>query len=92
GGGTLAAAGYPFVPIGTTQTRGDADDKVQSYNFRLPLTRSAANRLPWVKPDGYDFSQYVTYMQILRNLNKTTFCRSSASSSFGWQGNGVDAK
>ncbi|MFX8972726.1 hypothetical protein ABTN24_19575, partial [Acinetobacter baumannii] len=51
GGGTLAAAGYPFVPIGTTQTRGDADDKVQSYNFRLPLTRSAANRLPWVKPD-----------------------------------------
>lgn len=92
GGGTLAAAGYPFVAIGTTQTRGDADDKVQSYNFRLPLTRSASNRLPWIKPDGYDFSQYVTYMQILRNLGKTTFCRSSASSSFGWQGNGVDAK
>lgn len=37
---------------------GDQDRGVQAYNFRLCLTRNPANRVPIVKPDGYDELQY----------------------------------
>ena len=36
---------------------GDADKKVQAYNFRMFLT-DAPNRIPWPKPAGYERERY----------------------------------
>jgi len=33
---------------------GQADDRVQSYNFRLCVTQEPSNRVPFIKPAGYD--------------------------------------
>ena len=49
--------GYPVrdVPVGAA---GDADDKVQAYNFRGVLSKNA-DRLPFEKPTGYDPDLFV---------------------------------
>jgi len=48
---------------------GDADKKVQAYNFRLIPTNVAANRIPWPKPAGYDPKRYEL---LARNLKAET--------------------
>jgi hypothetical protein len=48
----------PFVGHGPLEPAGAGDRKVQAYNFRLCITRVAANRLPWPKPANYDPSRY----------------------------------
>lgn len=54
--------GFPVGPVPDTRP-GDGDAKVQAYNFRGVLTRSA-ERMPFPKPDGYDPALYLH----LRNL------------------------
>ena len=44
---------------------GEADDKVQAYNYRVCLTNDASNRLPFPKPDGYDATQYELLLRTL---------------------------
>jgi hypothetical protein len=56
----LDATGKPlaFVGPGPIDPAGTGDRKVQAYNFRLCLTRVAANRVPWPKPANYDPARY----------------------------------
>jgi hypothetical protein len=44
----------PLVHTGPPGAFGDADEKVQDYNFRLCLTRRADNRVAFTKPQSYD--------------------------------------
>ena len=37
---------------------GEADKRVQAYNFRVIATDDPANRIPWPKPDNYDPKRY----------------------------------
>ena len=37
---------------------GQADEKIQAYNFRLCMTNVPENRAPFEKPEGYDARQY----------------------------------
>jgi hypothetical protein len=37
---------------------GTGDHRVQAYNFRLCLTRTPANRIPFARPEGYDRREY----------------------------------
>lgn len=48
----------PEVDPGPMSANGSGDKKVQTYNFRLILTNNPSNRLPWVKPKGYDSAQF----------------------------------
>lgn len=48
----------PEVDAGPMGANGQADKKVQAYNFRLILTENPANKLPWTKPAGYDASRF----------------------------------
>jgi len=58
----------PFAGVVYKQVRGPTgpgatglgDNAVQSYNYRLCLTRDPDNRVPIEKPDGYDRSEYVS--------------------------------
>lgn len=43
---------------------GGADRAVESYNFRLCVTRNASNRVPFARPPGYNASQF----ELMRRL------------------------
>ncbi len=48
----------PYVQPGDGGMVGSGDRCVQAYNFRLCMTKVAANKVPWAKPPGYDEKQY----------------------------------
>lgn len=51
---------------GKPQPLGDADPlRLQSFNFRLCLTRERANRVPFAKPEGYDEREYELLFRLL---------------------------
>jgi len=45
---------------------GRGDNAIQSYNYRLPLTRTAANRVPIARPANYRRDEYVSFVDDLR--------------------------
>ncbi|MGA2254999.1 MAG: FAD-dependent oxidoreductase [Thermoguttaceae bacterium] len=55
----------PGVHAGSPGTDGEADQRIQAYNYRMCLTDVPSNRVPFPKPVGYDprryeiFSRYV---------------------------------
>lgn len=50
----------PFIQPGDGGKPGEGDASVQAYNFRLCMTQSPQNRVPWsaIKPADYDASRY----------------------------------
>ena len=48
----------PLVQPGPAGTLGSADNKVQTYNFRLCLTQNLTNMIPIAPPANYSESQY----------------------------------
>ncbi len=48
----------PFICHGELGNPGDADRRVQAYNYRLCLTQVPANRLPIEPPANYDPNRY----------------------------------
>ena len=83
---TVPALGYPFL-ADPRQTIGEADDKCQAFNFRVPITRDQKIRIPFNKPSDYDPSIYATWLKLMNATGKTTFARDYSQSSLGFQGN-----
>ncbi|MET7418528.1 FAD-dependent oxidoreductase [Dactylosporangium sp. NPDC005555] len=52
----------PGVQAATLAPNGTADGKIQAYNFRMCLT-TAADRLPWARPTGYDAGRYALLLR-----------------------------
>ncbi|QDT10964.1 FAD-dependent oxidoreductase [Planctomycetes bacterium K23_9] len=48
----------PLISTDPPGVRGEGDDRVQAYCFRMCLTDVAENRLPFPQPDGYDAKEY----------------------------------
>jgi FAD-dependent oxidoreductase family protein len=48
----------PEITPRTADPVGAADKRVQAYNFRLCMTRTPANRVPWPKPARYAPGRY----------------------------------
>lgn len=48
----------PRISSGAPGENGTGDNKIQAYCFRLCLTQNPLNRVPIIKPDGYDSTQY----------------------------------
>ncbi|NUQ30147.1 MAG: FAD-dependent oxidoreductase [Acidobacteriaceae bacterium] len=55
----------PEVDPGPMGANGAGDKKVQAYNFRMILTDSPDNKLPWTKPEGYDASRFALLAKYL---------------------------
>jgi hypothetical protein len=55
----------PFVQPGPTGTPGQADNRVQVYNFRLCLTQNPTNQIPITAPPGYSEAQYELFRRYL---------------------------
>ncbi len=45
---------------------GDADKRIQAYNFRVIATKVSANRVPWPKPANYDPKRYELLARYLK--------------------------
>jgi hypothetical protein len=52
-------------PVGVP---GQADKRVQAYNFRIIATNNPANRIPWPKPRGYDPGRYELLALLVRAM------------------------
>lgn len=53
--------------------RGDGDDKIQAYCFRMCLTDLPENRIPFPKPQGYDPMQYELLLRVFKSGWRETF-------------------
>jgi hypothetical protein len=55
----------PLVGADPPGTRGEGDTRVQAYCFRMCLTDHPDNRVPLVKPPGYDPGRYELLARVL---------------------------
>lgn len=53
------------ISSGTTSPQGTGDTKVQTYNFRICLSRDEQNKLPITRPTGYDSTHYELLLRVL---------------------------
>ncbi len=62
----------PFIQPGDGGKPGDGDKAVQVYNFRLCMTRTAANKLPWeaIKPPGYNEKKFELLARLIEQHEK----------------------
>ena len=57
----------PRVSTEPPGMKGDGDHRIQAYCYRMCLTNSAENRIPFPKPEGYDAAQYALLLRVFRN-------------------------
>jgi hypothetical protein len=63
----------PRIEDSGAGTQGEADSRVQAYCFRTCLTKHPENRVPFIKPDGYDASQYELLARYLQAGHNEVF-------------------
>jgi hypothetical protein len=56
--GDPASGLLPGIEAALVEPPGAGDHCVQAYTFRLCLTRTPANRIPFERPAGYDRREY----------------------------------
>jgi hypothetical protein len=78
--GDASSGLLPLMKEMTIGQPGDADYRVQAYNFRICLTSVDSDRLPFTPPPGYDPKQFellARYIQALqaagKSLNQQSF-------------------
>ena len=69
----------PRISTAPPGAYGAADNKLQAYCFRLCLTDTPANRVPFPKPVGYDPKQYELLLRVFQAGWRETFVVSAAS-------------
>jgi len=60
----------PEIQPGPKGEPGQADRKVQAYNFRLCLTDAKENQVPYPKPRDYDPNRYALLARFIRALSE----------------------
>jgi acetyl esterase/lipase len=63
----------PLISTDDPGNRGEGDQRLQAYCFRMCLTREEENRVPFTKPDGYDSTQFELLIRVLNAGWKGTF-------------------
>uniref|UniRef100_A0A914DSW1 FAD dependent oxidoreductase n=1 Tax=Acrobeloides nanus TaxID=290746 RepID=A0A914DSW1_9BILA len=65
---------------------GSADNRTQSYNFRLSVTNNTNNQVPWPKPTNYDPDRYMMLYRSTLDAIKAMSAAGAASMYFPkWQ-------
>jgi len=63
----------PWVEPDTDEPDGAGDRRVQAYCFRMCLTDEPSNRIPFVKPEGYNPLNYELLLRNLEAINPKVF-------------------
>jgi hypothetical protein len=56
----------PEISAAPRGTPGEADKRIQAYNFRVIATKVKENRVPWPKPANYDPNRYALLARYLK--------------------------
>ncbi|RPI23116.1 MAG: FAD-dependent oxidoreductase, partial [Acidobacteria bacterium] len=64
--GEPASGMLPRISAEPAGVKGEGDNRIQAYCFRLCLTRVPENRVPFPKPDGYDPGQYELLLRVFQ--------------------------
>jgi len=62
--GDASSGLLPRISAEKPGEKGEEDKRIQSYCFRMCLTKSPENRVPFPKPDGYDPAQYELLVRV----------------------------
>jgi hypothetical protein len=62
--GVPASGLLPRISSEPPGQNGQGDRRVEAYGFRMCLTQVPANRIPFLKPDGYDPGQYELLLRV----------------------------
>lgn len=54
----------PRISAEKPGVKGEGDKRIQSYCYRMCLTKNPRNRVPFPKPEGYDPSQYELLVRV----------------------------
>ncbi|SHN45238.1 FAD-dependent oxidoreductase [Chitinophaga sp. CF418] len=57
----------PLISSQPPGEKGSGDKRIQAYCFRMCLTDLPANRIPFVRPEGYDSTQYELLVRVFKN-------------------------
>ena len=68
----------PYVEPDTDEPDGTGDGRVQAYCFRMCLTDDPSNRIPFVKPEGYNPQNYELLLRNLEAIDPETFVKKAA--------------
>jgi hypothetical protein len=71
--GDPASGVLPRVSAEDPGVKGEGDDRVQAYCFRMCLTDHPENRIPFPKPEGYDPKQYELLVRVFDAGWRETF-------------------
>ena len=69
----------PYVEPDTDEPDGTGDGRVQAYCFRMCLTDDPSNRIPFVKPEGYNPQNYELLLRNLEAIDPETFVKNAAT-------------
>ncbi|MBI3862378.1 MAG: FAD-dependent oxidoreductase [Planctomycetia bacterium] len=72
--GDASSGLLPGIHAGEPGRDGEADRRVQAYNFRMCLTDAPENRLPFPKPAGYDPLRYELLLRYIESGVFDAFC------------------
>ena len=61
---------YPEISPDPPGKPGEADKRIQAYNFRVIATKVPANRVAWPKPKGYDPKRFELLAIYLNEMTK----------------------
>ncbi len=61
---------YPEISPDPPGKPGEADKRIQAYNFRVIATKVPANRIAWPKPKGYDPKRFELLAIYLNEMTK----------------------
>ncbi len=71
--GDPASGLLPRISADDPGKRGEADNKIQAYCYRLCLTKKDDNKVAFKKPEGYDPSQYELLVRVFNSGWRETF-------------------
>ena len=71
--GDSASGLLPRISPDSPGFRGEGDDKIQAYCYRLCLTQSEDNKIPFPRPEGYDSTQYELLVRVYQAGWRQTF-------------------
>ena len=71
--GDSASGLLPRISPDSPGIRGEGDDKIQAYCYRLCLTQSEDNKIPFPRPEGYDSTQYELLVRVYQAGWRQTF-------------------
>lgn len=65
--GDASSGLLPLISSQPPGEKGSGDKRIQAYCFRMCLTDLPANRVPFVRPEGYDSTQYELLVRVFSN-------------------------